>query len=74
VAGRTVAAGRRALGSVHFFDARHGLLIPAVEQDSPGRMFYVTADGGQTWTTVRQGMRFQPGMTVDFASPQAGFA
>jgi photosystem II stability/assembly factor-like uncharacterized protein len=63
------------LGSVHFFDARHGLLISApVEQDTPGRVFYVTSDGGQTWTPVRQGMRFQPGMTVGFTSPQAGFA
>jgi photosystem II stability/assembly factor-like uncharacterized protein len=63
------------LSSVHFFDARNGLLISAPgEQDSPGRVFYVTADGGQTWTPVRQGMRFQPGTTVDFASPQAGFA
>ena len=63
------------LGSVHFFDARNGLLVSApVEQDSPGQVFYVTADGGRTWTPVRQGMRFQPGTTVDFASPQAGFA
>jgi photosystem II stability/assembly factor-like uncharacterized protein len=62
------------LGSAHFFDARHGLLIPAVEQDTPGQVFYVTADGGQTWTPVRQGLRFQPGMTVDFPSPEAGFA
>jgi hypothetical protein len=37
-------------------------------------VFYVTADGGQTWTPVRQGLRFQPGMTVDFPSPEAGFA
>jgi photosystem II stability/assembly factor-like uncharacterized protein len=61
-------------GAAHFFDARHGLLVSAVEQDTPGQVFYVTSDGGQTWTPVRQGMRFQPGMTVDFASPQAGFA
>ena len=67
--------GAGPLGSVHFFDARHGLLISApVEQDSPGRVFYVTSDGGRTWTPVRQGMGFQPGTTVDFTSPQAGFA
>jgi hypothetical protein len=61
-------------GSAHFFDARHGLLVPAVDQDTPGQVFYSTSDGGQTWTPVRQGLRFQPGMTVDFASPEAGFA
>jgi photosystem II stability/assembly factor-like uncharacterized protein len=61
-------------GSAHFFDARHGLLVPAVEQDTPGRVFYVTSDGGQSWTPVRQGLRFQPGMTVGFPSPEIGFA
>ncbi len=61
-------------GSAHFFDARHGLLVPAVGQDTPGQVFYVTSDGGQTWTQVRQGLRFQPGMTVEFPSPEAGFA
>ncbi len=61
-------------GSARFFTARQGLLIPAASQDTPGRVFDLTSDGGQTWTPVRQGMRFQPGMTVDFASPDAGFA
>ena len=57
-----------------FFDARHGLLVPAVEQDTPGQVFYVTADGGRTWAPARQGLRFQPGTAVDFLSPEAGFA
>ncbi len=61
-------------GSADFFSARQGLLIPAASQDTPARMFYLTSDGGRTWTPVRQGIRFQPGMTVDFASPDAGFA
>jgi len=61
-------------GAAHFFDARHGLLIPAVEQDTPGQVFYVTSDGGRTWAPAAQGLRFQPGTTVDFTSPQAGFA
>ena len=61
-------------GAAHFFDPRHGLLVSAVEQDSPGQVFYVTSDGGRTWAPVRQGLRFQPGMTVDFPSPDAGFA
>ena len=62
------------LAAAQFFDARHGLLVPQMQQDTPGQVFYVTSDGGQTWTPVDQGLRFQPGMTVDFASPEAGFA
>jgi len=61
-------------GTIQFFSTRQALLISAASQDTPGRVFYLTSDGGQTWTPVRQGLRFQPGMTVDFASPQAGFA
>ncbi len=61
-------------GSARFFSPRVGLLIPAVSQDTPGQVFYLTSDGGQTWTPVRQGIHFQPGMTVDFAGPDAGFA
>jgi len=60
--------------TARFFSARQGLLISAASQDTPGRVFYLTSDGGQTWTPVRQGLRFQPGMTVDFVSPHAGFA
>jgi hypothetical protein len=37
-------------------------------------VFYLTSDGGQTWTPVRQGIRFQTDMTVNFVSPNAGFA
>ncbi len=56
--------------SARFFSAKQGLLIPA---HGPGRVF-LTSDGGQTWTTVRQGIRSQPGMTVTFVSPDTGFA
>ena len=45
-----------------------------MEQDTPGQVFYVTADGGRTWAPARQGLRFQPGTAVDFLSPEAGFA
>jgi photosystem II stability/assembly factor-like uncharacterized protein len=69
-----VPEGAGPFGSAHFFDARRGLLIPAVEQDTPGQVFFATWDGGRTWTPVRQGLRFQPGTTVDFTSPEAGFA
>jgi len=61
-------------GMVRFFSARQGLLIPAASPDRVGQVFYLTSDGGRTWTPVRQAMPFQPGMTVDFVSPDAGFA
>jgi photosystem II stability/assembly factor-like uncharacterized protein len=61
-------------GSVRFFGPRQGLLIPAVSQGVPAEVFYQTSDGGQTWAPAHQGLRFQPGMVVDFASPAAGFA
>jgi hypothetical protein len=60
--------------SARFFSARQGLLIPALAQDTPGRVFYLTSDGGQTRTPIRQGIRFQPGMTVNLVSPDTGFA
>jgi photosystem II stability/assembly factor-like uncharacterized protein len=55
-----------------FFNARQGLLIPGLH--TPGQVFYLTSDGGQTWTPVRQGNRFQTDVTVNFVSPDAGFA
>jgi photosystem II stability/assembly factor-like uncharacterized protein len=70
-----VASVPRAAGpyrSAQFFSARQGLLIPGLH--TPGRVFYLTSDGGQTWTPVRQGTRFQTDMTVTFVSPDTGFA
>ena len=59
-------------GPAQFFSARQGLLIPGLH--TRGRVFYLTSDGGQTWTPVRQGIRFQTDMTVHFVSLNAGFA
>jgi hypothetical protein len=60
------------IGSARFFSPRHGLLITAISQQAPGPVFHRTCrphlDAG------RQGIRFQPGMTVSFVSPDAGFA
>jgi photosystem II stability/assembly factor-like uncharacterized protein len=58
--------------SAQFFSARQGLLIPGLH--APGRVFYLTSDGGHTWTPVRQGIGFQANMTVNFVSPDTGFA
>ena len=55
-----VPPGAGPFGAVQFFDARHGLLVPAVEQDTPGQVFYVTSDGGRTWTAVRPGCGSSP--------------
>jgi len=60
--------------TARFFSAQQGLLIPAASQDTPGEVFYLTSDGGRTWTPIQQGIRFQPGMTVNFTSPDTGFA
>ncbi len=59
-------------GPAQFFSARQGLLIPGLH--TPGRVLCLTSDGGQTWTPIRQGMRFQTDITVNFVTPDAGFA
>jgi photosystem II stability/assembly factor-like uncharacterized protein len=60
---------------VKFFTPAAGVLVTAGPQQALGAVFYLTADGGQSWTPVPQGTRFtQYGQAVDFASQQAGFA
>jgi len=60
---------------VKFFTPADGVLVAAGSQEALGAVFYVTADGGLSWTPVRQGTHFtQYGYAVDFASQQAGFA
>jgi photosystem II stability/assembly factor-like uncharacterized protein len=60
---------------VEFFTSADGVLVAAGPQQALGRVFYLTTDGGQSWTPVRQGTHFtQYGEAIDFASQQAGFA
>jgi photosystem II stability/assembly factor-like uncharacterized protein len=51
------------------------VLVTAGSQEALGAVFYLTADGGQSWTPVPQGTHFtQLGEAIDFASQQVGFA
>jgi photosystem II stability/assembly factor-like uncharacterized protein len=60
---------------VTFFTPADGVLVTAGPQQALGAVFYVTRDGGQSWTPVPQGTHFsQLGDAIDFASQQAGFA
>ena len=60
---------------VNFFTRANGVLVTAGPQQALGAIFYLTADGGKSWTPVPQGTHFtQYGEAIDFASPQAGFA
>jgi len=60
---------------ITFFSATEGVLVARETQGAFGRTFFTTADGGQTWTPVRQGANLtRLGVSVDFTSPQDGFA
>jgi hypothetical protein len=65
---------------IQFFTAQDGMLIPATappfqyaHQNYSGT-FYLTTDGGRTWTPVPQGRRFGTLTTIDFVSARTGFA
>ncbi len=60
---------------VKFFTPADGVLVAAGPEQALGGIFYVTADGGRSWTPVRQGTHFtQYGEAIDFAGQLAGFA
>jgi photosystem II stability/assembly factor-like uncharacterized protein len=60
---------------IQFFSPLSGVLVSAGPQGVIGPVFCTTADGGRTWTAVRQGRSFaQLGTTFDFVSPRTGFA
>jgi len=51
------------------------VLVAAGASGAVGRVFDTTADGGRTWTPVRQGGSFTAlGAEFDFVSPRTGFA
>ena len=68
-------AGAGPYPRVTFFTARDGLAVAAGSQGTIGRTFFVTADGGLSWSAVRQGRRFGGSWDdFDFVSQRAGFA
>lgn len=71
----SLPTGARAYPQVRFFSPDQGVLVPVGAQDAIGDVFYVTDDGGKTWTPVPQGTHFtQLGSNVEFVSARAGFA
>lgn len=60
---------------IQFFSPLSGVLVSGGPQGVIGPVFYTTADGGRTWTAVRQGRSFtQLQAGFDFVSAQTGFA
>jgi photosystem II stability/assembly factor-like uncharacterized protein len=71
----TLPSGAGQYPQVKFFTPADGVLVTAGPQEALGAVFYLTANGGQSWTPVPQGTHFtQYGEAIDFASQQAGFA
>lgn len=70
---RIMPAGAGPYPRVRFFGRSDGIAVSAGPQGSIGRDFYLTSDGGLSWTRVRQGRRLG-GSDFDFVSPAVGFA
>jgi photosystem II stability/assembly factor-like uncharacterized protein len=71
---RPLPAGLR-YPQITFFSPTNGVLVAGETQGAFGGTFYTTHDGGQSWTPVPLGADLtRLGVTVDFASPQDGFA
>ena len=60
---------------ITFFSRTDGVLVAGGTQGSFQGTFYITANGGQTWTPVRQGTNFTKiGADIDFTSTRDGLA
>jgi photosystem II stability/assembly factor-like uncharacterized protein len=71
---KRLPAGAGLSPQIQFFSSRQGVMVPMTSQATPARVFYLTANGGRTWTAVRQGMRFGFGFSIDFVTTRTGFA
>jgi len=68
-------AGAGPYPRVTFFGSADGIAVSAAAQGSIGPDFYLTSDGGLSWTAVPQGRQFaNSGASFDFISPLLGFA
>lgn len=72
---RHLPAGAGPYPQITFFSADRGIAVPGGTQGMIDSVFYVTADGGRSWTPVSQGRHFDRIPTyVDFVSVRDGFA
>ncbi len=72
---RYLPAGAGPYPQITFFSADSGIAVSGGAQGTIGGVFYVTADGGRSWTPVPQGRRFgQIPTYIDFVSVRDGFA
>ncbi len=60
---------------VQFFGPSDAIAVSAGSQGSVGSTFFVTSNGGLSWSAVPQGRHFgRGGASFDFISPTSGFA
>jgi photosystem II stability/assembly factor-like uncharacterized protein len=68
-------AGAGPYPRLQFFSATDAIAVSAASQGVIERDFYLTTNGGQSWTAVRQGRRFgSGGVSYDFVNLRTGFA
>jgi photosystem II stability/assembly factor-like uncharacterized protein len=71
---RQLPVGAGPYPQIRFFSADRGIAVSGGAQGRIGSVFYVTADGGRSWTPVPQGRHFPVGAYLDFVSTTVGFA
>jgi len=71
----SMPAGAGPYPRVTFFGSADAIAVSAGAQGIIGTDFYLTSDGGLSWSAVPQGRRFgSSGASFDFVSPELGFA
>jgi photosystem II stability/assembly factor-like uncharacterized protein len=72
---RYLPAGAGPYPQISFFSADRGIAVAGGSQGLIGNVFFLTADGGRSWTPVPQGRHFGlVGAYIDFVSTADGFA
>jgi photosystem II stability/assembly factor-like uncharacterized protein len=71
---RQLPTGAGPYPQIRFFSADRGIAVSGGTQGRIGSVFYVTADGGRSWSPVPQGRHFPVGAYLDFVSTTDGFA